>query len=451
MSRPRGRWLAALPVALASGTFLLWSCSDPAGLRWAPGFFAVTPVVTSAAGIVPVARARFVLLHLPDEAPVQDTLINLPADADSVDLTLSVPMAEDADSFALHLALVGPTGDTVFRGGPVTVRPARAGPVPMVILPLVYVGIGADAAGVEIVTGPATLVANQQGGFTAVARDAQGTAIPGTPVAWSTLDPGLVTVPDRGTGVVQANGQRGTARVVATLLTGPADTATVGITLPPATIVADSGGGQTGPAAALLPARIVTRVLASDGLPVAGVPVQFSANLGGTVAPASAVTDANGRAGTAWTLGNVAGAQLATATTAALPGQSATFPATAIASGPGLVTIAGGNLQSALVSTAVAVSPTVRVTDLQENPLAGVTVTFAVAGGGGAVTGATPVTDANGLASAGSWTLGPVAALNTLTATVTGLTPVAFVALGTAQGGATTMTVNAGDGQSAPA
>jgi adhesin/invasin len=76
-------------------------------------------------------------------------------------------------------------------------------------------------------------------------------------------------------------------------------------------------------------------------------------------------------------------------------------------------------------------------------------VVFAVTQGGGTLTGATDTTDANGLASVGSWTLGPTVGLNALTATVSGITPVQFLALGTSTGGVTSMTLNAGDGQTA--
>jgi len=46
------------------------------------------------------------------------------------------------------------------------------------------------------------------------------------------------------------------------------------------------------------------------------------------------------------------------------------------------------------------------VTDQNGHPVAGVTVTFSVTAGRGTVTGATQVTDANGIATVGSWTLG---------------------------------------------
>ncbi|HEU4641454.1 MAG TPA: filamin/ABP280 repeat domain-containing protein [Gemmatimonadaceae bacterium] len=100
------------------------------------------------------------------------------------------------------------------------------------------------------------------------------------------------------------------------------------------------------------------------------------------------------------------------------------------------VKVAGDN-QSATVGTAVAIAPSVRVTDAFGNNVPGVTVTFAVQSGGGSVTGATPTTDANGVATVGSWTLGPTAGTNTLSATAAGLSgsPVTFTATATTSGG----------------
>ena len=103
---------------------------------------------------------------------------------------------------------------------------------------------------------------------------------------------------------------------------------------------------------------------------------------------------------------------------------------------PDTAGVQAGNNQSAAVNTMVTVAPSVRVTDAFGNPVPLAAVTFAVAGGGGFVSPNGPVlTGLNGVASATSWTLGPSAGANTLTATLadTGVTgnPVAFTATGT--------------------
>ena len=93
-----------------------------------------------------------------------------------------------------------------------------------------------------------------------------------------------------------------------------------------------------------------------------------------------------------------------------------------------------GDGQTASAGTAVPVAPSVRVTDAGDNPVPGVHVTFAVASGGGSVTGAAAVTNAKGIAAVGAWTLGGTAGTNTLTATAAGLagSPVTFTATGDA-------------------
>ena len=67
--------------------------------------------------------------------------------------------------------------------------------------------------------------------------------------------------------------------------------------------------------------------------------------------------------------------------------------------------------------TQVSELPSVIVRDESGNPISGVHVTFAVTGGGGSVTGANATSDASGVATVGSWTLGATAGTNTLTAT----------------------------------
>jgi hypothetical protein len=95
--------------------------------------------------------------------------------------------------------------------------------------------------------------------------------------------------------------------------------------------------------------------------------------------------------------------------------------------------LAGDN-QSAVVGLAVATPPSVKVTSASGAGVSGVVVTFAVASGGGSVTGGTPSTGGDGVATVGSWTLGSSAGPNTLTATIAsaGVTgnPATFSALG---------------------
>ena len=81
-----------------------------------------------------------------------------------------------------------------------------------------------------------------------------------------------------------------------------------------------------------------------------------------------------------------------------------------------------GDAQEAVVGTAVAKAPAVQVVDASAAPIPGVTVTFAVVTGGGSVTGASATTNASGVATVGSWTLGTVVGTNKLAASVGALT-----------------------------
>jgi alpha-tubulin suppressor-like RCC1 family protein len=90
-----------------------------------------------------------------------------------------------------------------------------------------------------------------------------------------------------------------------------------------------------------------------------------------------------------------------------------------------------GNDQTAAPGTAVAIAPSVKVTDANENPVSGVAVTFAVTSGGGSITGPNQTTNPSGLAAVGSWTLGAAPGSNTLSAAAAGLSgsPITFTAI----------------------
>jgi subtilisin family serine protease len=99
------------------------------------------------------------------------------------------------------------------------------------------------------------------------------------------------------------------------------------------------------------------------------------------------------------------------------------------------IAVDDGNGQNAATSSVVPVPPSVVVTDADNNPVPGVPVTFQVTAGGGMVDPTTPVnTNSDGIASVTSWTLGPAAGPNNLSASASGLTgsPVVFGATGVA-------------------
>jgi hypothetical protein len=218
----------------------------------------------------------------------------------------------------------------------------------------------------------------------------------------------------------------GAVPFTATVLAGPAAASNL-----------TAGNDQTatpGSAVAVTPTVIVRD---SYNNPVPGVAVQFAVTRGGgSITGATQTTSATGEASVGqWTLG-AAGPQSLTAT---FPGTSlAPVVFTATAGAAVQLSISGGDNQAALVTTAVPTAPSVLVRDMGGTPVAGVTVNFAITTGAGAVGSATATTNASGVASAGSWTMGGAGGPNRLTATVPGYahTPVVFRGVGCEGGGA---------------
>src|SRR4029077_10656919 len=100
--------------------------------------------------------------------------------------------------------------------------------------------------------------------------------------------------------------------------------------------------------------------------------------------------------------------------------------------------------QTVVAGTTLTTRPAALVTDASGNPVPGASVTFAVASGGGSGTTLTGTTNASGIATVGGWTIGTPAGSNTMTATVTGLTPATFTVTGIA-GTAANILINAGN------
>src|SRR5205814_94018 len=135
------------------------------------------------------------------------------------------------------------------------------------------------------------------------------------------------------------------------------------------------------------------------------------------------------------------------ATTSGLTVTSAPF--TIVAGTATQIAINAGNDQTVPAGTDVPVAPSVIVRDAHGNPVAGVSVSFAVAPGNGTITGASQTTNASGIATESSRTHSATPGTNTLTTTSTALnkSPVTFTATGTA-GTAATIAANSATSQS---
>ena len=238
-----------------------------------------------------------------------------------------------------------------------------------------------------------------------------------------------------------------TVTATATGLTGSPITFTETALASPATQIAlVSGDKQVGVAGSALTNACVVIVKDVNNNPVAGFTVTFAAATGGGKLSALAVvTDGTGQASTILTLGTTAGPNTVTATAAGLTGSPITFSSTGNAGPATQIAIVSGNNQQGAVSTKLAASLVVVVTDANKNPVANVNVTFVAATGGGTLSSSAVATGANGQAAT-SLTLGPTVTQNTVTATATGLTPVTFTETAVASP-ATQIALVSGDAQ----
>ena len=256
----------------------------------------------------------------------------------------------------------------------------------------------------------------------AAALDAANVPVANAPITWGSASPdivavsadGLVTALDAGGPVnitASSNGKRATAAITVTA------SKSVALSVAHLTLAAAVNGPN--PAAQQINVTSVG-VAALSGLTStityhAGQPTGWlAAPLGGTSTPTQLTVQAT--TGTLPPGQYGADVKVASSDPGAASGR---FDVTFTVASPSIV-VNAGDMQSAMEGTPVAVPPSVLVRDGLGHPAPNATVTFAVTDGGGSLANAVVNTDAAGIATVGSWTLGPVANPNALTATVTG-------------------------------
>jgi hypothetical protein len=197
----------------------------------------------------------------------------------------------------------------------------------------------------------------------------------------------------------------------------------------PSTIAVVSGGDQVATVGTSVAVAPAVQVRDANGAPVVGVTVRFSlADGSGTIFGDSAATDANGRAAVGeWILGTAPGLDSLLVQTVS-PSLSTTVTATASAGSAVSVRSSSQEGYLAQIGSEVTPPPAVLVVDSYGNPVAGSAVTFTVTQGGGSVTGGSATSDASGVATVGSWTLGTTAGTNSLRARISGGASVTFTA-----------------------
>ena len=287
-----------------------------------------------------------------------------------------------------------------------------------------------------------------------LAVDKKGNPVPGVPITF-TVETGGGTL----AGESPTTGQNGVAtlgswtlgnglgeqRLIAEV-TGRAVSVTIKATSEvgaPASVERLAGDGQVSTAGRPVPVR--PRIVVKDlgGNPVPGANVTFTVTTGGgTLEGANANTGSNGETSLlTWILGPTPGLNEVTAVS---NGASTTFTAIGEA-GPTSVSVAAGDGQVGRVASTLPIDPVILVSDALGNPLAGITVNFGVASGGGSISATSVVTNASGNASV-QWTLGTTTVTNSIFAQVADLGIPYFFAEATA-GPPATITAAYGNNQ----
>ncbi|HEY0019368.1 MAG TPA: Ig-like domain-containing protein [Longimicrobium sp.] len=265
-------------------------------------------------------------------------------------------------------------------------------------------------------------------------RGAVMTTFPGgASIAWTSGDAAVASVD--GSGLVTA--LRPGAAWIRASVGAVADSTRLTVTVVATHLAVSGSADRAGTTGRLLADSLAVRVTDRHGTGVAGVAVAFATTGGGELAPANAVTGADGTAKAAWRLGGTPGEQTATATVAGLAGSPVAFRAAAAPPVPASVTLAT-DFATLNVGATQTFGATVRTADGEVIPGAEVafasTSTATASLSGGTATGVAP-----GVARI-------VASLNALadTATVAVLGPASVLATAF-PGGAIDATAQRGD------
>jgi len=187
---------------------------------------------------------------------------------------------------------------------------------------------------------------------------------------------------------------------------------------PPEPVSVEAVTATTLPSAvvgAVVGAPLQFRVLSSSGKAIRGVPVEVTVTSGGgTVARAVTKTRSGATSVGAWTLGTAAGPQ--TLSVRVRPFAPIVFTVNATPAAASAIQASALTAPRAPANTPIPDTLRVRLIDAFGNGVPNVTVNWAVAAGGGSLSGPTSSTDVSGFATAPAWTIGATGAQR-LTAT----------------------------------
>ena len=229
-----------------------------------------------------------------------------------------------------------------------------------------------------------------------------------------------------------------------------------------------AGSPQTASLGAPFPTGLQVAVLSSQGAPVSGEPVTFSApasGASGTFATTNAATvtvytnNSGDATAPAFTANDLPGTYTVVATSSAATG-SALFSLTNDDAGiPATIVASQGSGQTAATGAGFSLPLTATITDAQGLPVAGASVTFSVTPGStgasasfaGSGSSVSEATNSNGVATTPVLTAGSVAGSLSVIATVRGLNTTVTFPLTVTAGVPYALTLGAGASQSAAA
>lgn len=269
---------------------------------------------------------------------------------------------------------------------------------------------GVQLSLVDIDNNPSALERGTRDTLTATAVDTDGDTV-AVPVVWRSSNErvarfergGILVALDTGTTVITASSLGVTSQGVqfGVVWFGPAYIDTLSWTRPHALM----------PGAALSDS-VRVRVLNVDSVPVPNALVRFAATTGGgSASPVIDTTDATGTAKSRWTLGPNTGLNVLTAVVVRpdstpdplVADNDAQFTITAY----NALAVEAGAGQTGQILSNLPVQPSIRLVDSLGAVRPGVPVTF-TASSGGRVSTATVSTNAIGIATPGTWTLGDI-------------------------------------------
>jgi hypothetical protein len=279
--------------------------------------------------------------------------------------------------------------------------------------------------------------------------DARGYAIAGLTPTWHIDDNSVASLDSSGL----LSGRSAGRTMIGAKIEGVSGRSSVSVVTPATAIALVAGINQRALAGKTLPQAVVVRATNRRGGPATGKKITFRLTDGqGQIDPASAITDADGRARATWTLGSYPGRQTLFASVENVDSSLAVLAeADPVPSNTRVVSLVDhvSGQAGALLPDTVAI----RVTDSAGRVLADVPVRW-TAVDGGSVESISARTDSLGVASA-RWTLSKKTGMQRLRAQVgggsaLGVPPVTIDATALA-GAASAIVVVSGDGQRAAA